>query len=309
MDKREELLEDLNNYVILNGKPPTVSNFHMNRSLFRYGEWTIIKIFGSWNNFIESGGYMNTRYVPKTNNTEDTECIKIEIKKQVEDYINRYGIYPQLRTFCNHSGYKYTKHIVIKVFGSWNNMLEYCGIERYNSGSYIKYRDNNHLLSLLRNAIEVCKTTDRDILHEYGVPTRQLYNARFGSWANALRLCGVDLKQFRYSNKKIAEDGHVVDSVGEEIIDNWLYKHNIRHETQVRYSINRRYTCDFVIDDIYIEYTEAQYIPKLIDTYSKRMEKKREMASMMGVILIEIDSKKKINDMLSEVFTIDVMRK
>lgn len=49
------------------------------------------------------------------------------------------------------------------------------------------------------------------------------------------------------------KDGHEVRSYYERAFDNMLYRNGIEHEHDVRLPANKRYMCDFKVQDVYIE--------------------------------------------------------
>lgn len=87
---------------------------------------------------------------------------------------------------------------------------------------------------------------------EFG--SRRIFRSYFGSWNKAIKLAGFEPNQFIFSSKRlIAKDGHACDSYAEQIIDDWLYRHNISHKRSVYYP-NEKMTADFAIGSWRIEY-------------------------------------------------------
>lgn len=302
MEIKNDMLNQLHEFVIKYGKIPNAFDFHKKSDDVIYTTYGIKKLFGGWNKYLESGGY-TVKCNRDSKKMSDHEVAEL-LKQQLLDYYNEHNELPELRTFNNNKGYKWTKHVILSVFGTWNNYLKYCGFDAYSSGARLDYRDNNKLLELLRNAIESTNSLDRDILHATGIPSRPTYVGKFGSWQNAIRLCGYDLRSFKYSTPSVADDGHDCDSVGEAIIDNWLYKRNIPHELHVKYKVDGSNcsTCDFVVGNVYIEYTESQYIDRISRKYIDKLDKKRIWCNQLGVKLVEIDSKTKIDSILYDTF-------
>ena len=302
MEIRNDMLDQLHRFVIKYGKTPTASDFNKKNDDVAYSTHRIIKLFGGWNKYLESGGY-TVKCNRDSRKMSDHEVAEL-LKQQLLDYYNEHSELPELRTFTNNKGYKWTKHTILSVFGTWNNYLKYCGFDAYSPGTRMEYRDKGDLLELLRKAIESTNSLDRDVLHATGIPSRPTYVGKFGSWQNAIRLCGYDLRSFKYGTTCIADDGHKCDSIGEVIIDNWLYKRNIYHELHVKYNVNGSNcsTCDFVVGNVYIEYTESQYIDRISYKYIDKLNKKRTWCDQLGVRLIEIDSKTKIDGILYDIF-------
>ena len=78
----------------------------------------------------------------------------------------------------------------------------------------------------------------------------------FGTWNDAMKSCGlVPNKQLRRKSRLLCKDGHVVDSLSEKIIDEWLFKNRITHEKNKKYP-DSRMTCDFYFTEhrLWVEY-------------------------------------------------------
>ena len=101
-------------------------------------------------------------------------------------------------------------------------------------------------------------------------------------------------KKIREARKKLpkaeihASDGHMVRSIPEQIIDNWLYTRNIPHayEKLIRNDGEEIYFSDWFLKEgnVYIEYWGMEGY----DKYDKRKEKKLEVYRREGLNLIEI---------------------
>lgn len=90
--------------------------------------------------------------------------------------------------------------------------------------------------------------TKRDFVGLYRVVLRI-----FKTWNSAIHDAGFQTNPVLFSKKHIANDGHQCDSLAEKIIDDWLWARKIPHERNVRYG-NTRYTADFKINNIFIEF-------------------------------------------------------
>lgn len=127
--------------------------------------------------------------------------------------------------------------------------------------------------------------------------------ARFGTWNNAIKLAGFDPNPVKFANKHIAKDGHKCDSFAEKIIDDWLFARKIKHERSVPYPTNNKFTCDFVINDKWIEYFGLHGESKKYDRVNKR---KLYVAKKSGINLIKlypenIFPKKNLNLLLEKI--------
>lgn len=83
----------------------------------------------------------------------------------------------------------------------------------------------------------------------------RIYRKRFGSWNNAIMRAGLDPNSHLYAQRCTAADGHICDSLGEKIVDDWLSKQKIGHTKNVPYPGKNRLTADFgLADNVLIEF-------------------------------------------------------
>ncbi|MFI8662064.1 hypothetical protein ACIGKR_18855 [Rhodococcus qingshengii] len=117
-------------------------------------------------------------------------------------------------------------------------------------------------------------------------PTVGRIKKTHGSWFQVLVASGVlpegTLREGR-GTRCLATDGHVCLSIAEKTIDDWLTHHDIQHEKEPFYP-NSRLRADFKVGDVLIEYFGLAGDSE----YDKRIEKKRYLASIHGIELIEI---------------------
>jgi hypothetical protein len=76
---------------------------------------------------------------------------------------------------------------------------------------------------------------------------------RFGSWNKAIEAAGFESNPVLFAKRQFANDGHLCDSLAEKIIDDWFFARNIEHQIHIRYP-NTKYTADFVVNGIIIEF-------------------------------------------------------
>lgn len=107
----------------------------------------------------------------------------------------------------------------------------------------------------------------------------------FGTWNKAIKAAGFKPNPVMFAQKHVAKDGHKCDSLAEKIIDEWLHSKNIPHERSVAYPKSKKMTCDFGVNDFFIEFfgLEGQH-----KDYTKIVHKKRRMSKKCGLKLIEI---------------------
>lgn len=112
----------------------------------------------------------------------------------------------------------------------------------------------------------------------------------------------VDITEYRkkYPANKRADDGHMVRSRGELLIDNWLAKKNILHEYETKLPIIENVLCDFYIPSgkVYIEYWGLEDSP----AYLARKKIKLEIYKKYNYKLIELQNKHvdNLNDYLPQ---------
>ena len=110
------------------------------------------------------------------------------------------------------------------------------------------------------------------------------YQQRFGSWNNAIRLADFEPNSVIFSKKFLAKDSHLCDSYAEKIIDDWLFKHKIKHERSFPYP-NQKMTADFAIGNVRIEYFGLRGLNKI---YDQIIQIKRDICKKEKLKLIEI---------------------
>jgi hypothetical protein len=91
----------------------------------------------------------------------------------------------------------------------------------------------------------------------------------------------------RFPAKLRTDDGHLVRSRAEVMIDNWLYRANIAHAYERQLPIEEDLYCDFYIPagKVYIEYWGRESDPK----YVERQTAKREIYRRYAFNLIELN--------------------
>lgn len=108
---------------------------------------------------------------------------------------------------------------------------------------------------------------------------------RFGNWNRAIIASGFEPNPVMFANRHIAKDGHECDSLTEKIIDNWLFRRGIEHKRSIPYPSNDKFTCDFMVNDRWIEFFGLRGEHKRYDELRKR---KLQLARRLNIKLIEI---------------------
>ena len=113
------------------------------------------------------------------------------------------------------------------------------------------------------------------------------YKEIFGSWIAALDAAGIlegGVIKTKRGYRCAAKDGHSCGSLGEKIVDDFLYAHNIPHEKEPSYPGERRFRADWKIDDTFIELWGLQGD----EDYDKKTAQKRQLAKEHNITLIEL---------------------
>jgi hypothetical protein len=126
-------------------------------------------------------------------------------------------------------------------------------------------------------------------------PTLSDIEMHFGSWLKALVYCKLlenDRMKTARGYRCIAKDKHECNSLGEQIIDDWLYKNKIEHSKEPLYPYdellnpNEMFRADWKIGSfILLEYVGL----KGDKEYDIKIAKKRELAVKYKFKLIELD--------------------
>jgi|WetSurMetagenome_2_1015567.scaffolds.fasta_scaffold126392_2 hypothetical protein len=139
-----------------------------------------------------------------------------------------------------------------------------------------------------------------DYVSLFGKPDRGKYSYNFISidrikaekLTNAFGIeTDNNLKNFRrnYPADFRAEDGHIVRSLSEALIDNWLFNNNYLHCYEKKLPVKENVICDFYLKDkdIYIEFWGMKN-----DEYIQKKEQKLEIYKKNNLKLISLE----IND-------------
>lgn len=150
-----------------------------------------------------------------------------------------------------------------------------CG-KIYQFGNIISYT-KEEILILIKLKFNELKRTPQQ--REIDKRLLQCIRTEFKKYSLALIEAGITPNNFKYQ-KTITKtkDGHLVDSISESYIDNFLFKNNIEHELHKIYPIeNRQLKCDF-------------YLPKYgvwIEYFGLKGKKEYDKASEEKIILIK----------------------
>ena len=120
-------------------------------------------------------------------------------------------------------------------------------------------------------------------------PNHTTFRDYFGTWNNAIKAAGYEPNEqwFATSRDLFAKDGHKCDSISEIIIDDWLFENHIPHTREYLYP-EGRYSCDFVVNNIFIEFFGLADTFDMFPHYNEIIKKKKEMCKKYKIPLIEM---------------------
>lgn len=87
-----------------------------------------------------------------------------------------------------------------------------------------------------------------------------------------------------FAKKFVANDGHWCDSLAEKIIDDWLFSRKIEHKVNFPYP-NARFTVDFKVKDVYIEFFGLK---GQLKSYDRLMKQKMQIIKRHHIKLLSI---------------------
>lgn len=115
----------------------------------------------------------------------------------MRDYINKFnkehGVNPGLNDFKRRLGCPYNKSSILEYYGGIDEMYRKFNLNSKPISKLDTISDAK-LLTDLVDAIYTYKTTDRDILkrESNNIYDRSVYERRFGTWSNALKIAGFN---------------------------------------------------------------------------------------------------------------------
>jgi len=119
------------------------------------------------------------------------------------------------------------------------------------------------------------------------------YKQKYSSWLNTLVQANVlpnAQRKTPYGTMCLANDGHVCNSIGEKIIDDWLHRNNIGHMKEPLYpehsefNPEMRLRADWKVGQYYVEFCGLKGLP----FYDEKMKTKRQLSTILGIRFVEI---------------------
>lgn len=180
---------------------------------------------------------------------------------EVYRFTNEFGYIPTIKEMTEKEGYPTRSHYR-KVFGTWNNALEECGLEL---NSIAQYEDSFLESEFHRFVIENKRVPTIKDFNKSEYPSFWCYQQRFGSWIDAIRSYGYEIPN-TYGFKYTFDDGETVLSKYEHEFSLYLkqngFIYNRDYFTEVYYkdfinNYNRLHRIDYIVQlnnrKIYIE--------------------------------------------------------
>jgi hypothetical protein len=125
-------------------------------------------------------------------------------------------------------------------------------------------------------------------LWKHPIPRVSQVEQEYDSWFEALVDSGVlssGAQETKFGTRCLAEDGHVCLSIGEKVIDDFLYDRGIEHEKEPDYP-EQDYRADFRVGNVLIEFFGLEGR----DEYDTKTEEKKRICEEQNIDLIELYS-------------------
>lgn len=129
----------------------------------------------------------------------------------------------------------------------------------------------------------------RELYVEQGLSLIEIgarYNMKLFAIRERLRKFNIPIKTGGWSGVLVqCKDGHLVRSVYEQRVDDWLFDHNISHVYEPQLSFDKRFHADFLANGYYIEVWGVRKNP----IYQRRKYYKIQMYKQHNLPLIQLD--------------------
>lgn len=114
----------------------------------------------------------------------------------------------------------------------------------------------------------------------------EMFGYSYGAMANLCRKYGIEVHPDGWDGGKryLCQDGHLVRSVYEQRVDDWLFAHNIAHVYEPHLPWHTYFDSDFLANGWYIEVWGVTNN----EAYKQRSEQKRQLYQQHNAPLIEL---------------------
>ena len=243
----EKILDDIKAVAEKLGHSPMTIEYE------EYGSYTLPPIysrFTTWLNALDAAGLEHPDYSAGVQNPVTPE----KVIKSLQSLAETLGKTPTATEY-NEIKTTYCLGTLYIHFGTYDEAVLAAGLkipERNVGNHYPKYSEKELLDKLRAIAKELGRTPSQLESTELGLPTTTLQH-RFGTYNKAVELAGLKPNKQRRLHKAICKDGHIVGSLAESAVDNFLFENDIAHAIQARVCSEKQWTCDFVVKDLWIE--------------------------------------------------------
>ena len=174
---KDQLLNEIRRLHDELGKVPSYQEMNDHGE---YSVYTYSRVFGSWNEAVESAGY--------TSHTNPTPKSKKELLAELERIAEKCNRKPTRRDLEEHGSV--SANTYSNKFGSWNAALKAAGFEPRTIGQRISRDKLRSELEMLAEELDTSPTTTD--MAEKGSYSPSTYIRRFGSWDEALNLLEIN---------------------------------------------------------------------------------------------------------------------
>lgn len=227
--------------------------------------------------------------------------------KIIRDKIKKIPSRIDLDYFCKKDNtYYYSATTYCVHFGGMNNIHKIMGDKTTNWATKLSDEELLNLLKKFNNDFKIVPTQNDIKLCEY-MPNYQIYTNRFGSFSNAIKLCGMTPRN---------KDRKIKTKKGNEVLSGYEYKfvrmletYNIEFKSEEYYSkyipnLNRKFRFDFTIFiNNKIKFIEIFGI-KGNEKYEARKLEKIKICKENNLKLICLSGDDVVNNSFEELFNI-----
>ena len=295
----DDVIIFLRNFYKINGRTPNLSEFKV-KDGFPCNKEFLVKHFGKYNEVLKKAGLQTYEFGQRHYNIEE---LLINLRKAILDSRSF-----DIKVLSKKYGYIKHRDTYTRLFGSFEKALIEAGIDNRHKVLMRLYSDykleepvkflihkfgidgefTNGQKKLIHQINEAVIKSKGDLRRDTLKYTISLHLCKklFGRFSVALIAAGF-VPNLSMGSCYCAKDGHICDSYEEALVDDILYKLNIKHDIHENYP-NSPYKCDFKIDDkIFIEYIGFSKINDeyLRNSYLDRLEEKKKIAKENNINL------------------------
>ena len=296
---RELAIQQLHDYYQEHGKLPQQREY-TKRNGFSYAKHAAWKMFGSWADYVVAAGFerpvigkthyahliSNLRKAIFTEHTTDRDVLRKRHPNLVQDrsvYEGRFGSWKE----TVEKAISTSEYILLKRYPEYS--IEDAPIPFLSAKFDTTSQRAQRFLARVK---EYCSSNNFNGMVSAsrlaGHIRFNIMKELFGSPSNAVILAGYEPVGKNRKPEYRAVDGHMVDSLLELDVDNWLYANGYDHDVQPAYPGHGRMRADFVVNGIYLEVAgfSSSSNGRFRKTYLQKMERKVKKAIKHNLPLI-----------------------